>query len=81
MGTYDCRVERSNIWSDWSHTPVVIENPPQTVTPAITIKGLMSNVVPAPDGNTGVTLQEPAGYQTYVWNAVGSNTALSTTNT
>jgi len=81
VGTYDCRVERSNIWSDWSHTPVVIENPQQTVTPAITIQGLMSNVVPAPDGNTGVTLQEPAGYQTYVWNAVGSNTALSTTNT
>ncbi|HEV2480084.1 MAG TPA: fibronectin type III domain-containing protein [Puia sp.] len=81
VGTYDCRVERNNIWSDWSHTPVVIENPPQTVTPAITIPALMSNVVPAPDGNTGVTLQEPTGYATYLWQAVGSNKALSTTNT
>ena len=81
VGTYDCRVERSNIWSDWSHTPVVIQNPPATVTPAITVQGLMSKVVPAPDGNTGVTLQEPTGYATYVWQKVGSNTSLSSANT
>ena len=81
VGTYDARVERSNIWSNWSPTPVVIQNPPATVTPAITIPTLMSNVVPAPDGNTGVTLQEPAGYATYVWQKVGSGTTLSTANT
>ncbi len=81
VGTYDARVERNNIWSDWSHTPVVIQNPPPTVTPAITIPALMSKVVPAPDGNTGVTLQEPTGYATYVWQKVGSGTSLATTNT
>ena len=81
VGTYDARVERNNIWSDWSHTPVVIQNPPPTVTPAITVSGLMSKVVPAPDGNTGVTLQEPTGYATYVWQKVGSGTSLATTNT
>jgi len=25
-GTYDARVLRNGIWSDWSHTPVIIKN-------------------------------------------------------
>ena len=79
-GTYDCRVQRNGIWSDWSHTPVVIAVKPPTVTPTITVAGLASNVLPALDA-TSVTLQLPAGYATYVWQKVGNSTTLSTTNT
>ncbi|MBN8850255.1 MAG: fibronectin type III domain-containing protein, partial [Sphingobacteriales bacterium] len=79
-GTYDCRVQRNGIWSDWSHTPVVIGVKPPTVTPTITVQGLASNVIPALD-NPNVTLQLPTGFATYVWQQVGNNTTLSTTNT
>ena len=79
-GTYDCRVQRNGVWSDWSHTPVVIAVKQPTITPPITVAGLASNVIPALD-NPGVTLQLPAGYATYVWQKVGNNTTLSTTNT
>ncbi len=81
VGTYDAQVERNGNWSLWSPVPVVIQNPPPTVTPAITVAGLMSKVVPAPDGNTGVTLQEPTGYATYLWEKTGSTTSLAATNT
>jgi hypothetical protein len=79
-GTYDCRVQRNGIWSDWSHTPVVISIKQPTVTPAITTQGLASSVIPALD-NSSITLQLPTGYATYTWQKVGSSTTLSTTNT
>src|SRR6185437_4502811 len=80
-GHYDARVERSGIWSDWSHTPVVISYSAPTVTPDITTSGLMSKVIPAPDGNSGVTLFEPTGYATYVWQQVGNNNSIGSSNT
>ncbi|HEY4287072.1 MAG TPA: fibronectin type III domain-containing protein [Puia sp.] len=67
MGTYDCRVQRGGTWSDWSPVPVVIGTKPPTVTPPITVSGLMSKVIPAPDGSAGVNLSEPAGYTSYQW--------------
>ena len=45
LGTYDARVLRGSIWSDWSHIPVVLHITPPTVTPPITVSGLMSNVL------------------------------------
>jgi fibronectin type 3 domain-containing protein len=80
-GHYDARVERNGNWSDWSHTPLVVYYTPPTVTPAIAVSGLMSKVIPAPDGNTGVTLTEQPNYVTYVWQKVGSNTNLGTNQT
>ncbi|HVS96518.1 MAG TPA: fibronectin type III domain-containing protein [Puia sp.] len=80
-GTYDARVERNGIWSDWSHTPVVVSYSPPTVTPDITVGGLMSKVIPAPDGNAGVTLSEPTGYATYVWQQAGNNNSIGSANT
>ncbi|HVU56509.1 MAG TPA: fibronectin type III domain-containing protein [Puia sp.] len=79
-GTYDCRVQRNGIWSDWSRTPVVIAVKPPTVTPTITVQGLASNVLPALDA-TSVTLQLPDGYASYVWQKVGSSTTIGTTST
>ncbi|HEY4205861.1 MAG TPA: hypothetical protein VGM31_03570, partial [Puia sp.] len=79
-GRYDCRVQRSGIWSDWSHTPAVIGVKPPTVTPTITIAGLASNVIPSLDA-ASVTLQLPTGYASYVWQKVGSSTTIGTTNT
>ena len=81
IGTYDARVERNGNWSNWSPTPVVISYSAPTVTPAITVNGLMSKVIPAPDGNTGVTLFEPTGYASYTWQKVGSTTTIGTSNT
>ncbi len=79
-GTYSCRVERNSIWSAWSPTPAVISVRQPTVTPPITTNGLESAVIPSL-ASTGVTLQVPAGYASYVWQKVGSNTTVGTTNT
>ena len=81
IGTYDCRVQRAGgIWSDWSPIPVVIALKTPTVTPPITVSGLMSKVIPAPDGNTGVNLMVPAGYASYLWQKQPSTTTIGTSN-
>jgi fibronectin type 3 domain-containing protein/predicted esterase len=76
-GVYDCRVLRGTIWSDWSRTPVHITIKQPTVTPPITISGLMSNVIPAVDYSY-VSLKVPSGYATYTWQKVGSSTTIGT---
>lgn len=78
LGTYSARVMRNGEWSYWSPAPVVIKVKPPTQTPDIQVKGLMSSVIPAPDGNTTVTLTLPSGYATYQWQKVGNPTVLST---
>jgi predicted esterase len=78
--TYDARVLRGTIWSDWSRTPVHIKVKDPTVPPTITISGLMSKVIPALD-NTFVTLQVPTGYASYLWQKVGSGTTVGTART
>ncbi len=78
LGSYDCRVERNGIWSNWSPVPVVLSIKQPTQTPAITVNGLMSKVVPAPDGNTGVSLMEPAGYTSYSWFKQPSTVVIDT---
>ncbi len=80
LGTYDCQVERNGVWSDWSHTPVVITIRQPTVTPPITTAGLASVVIPSLS-SPGVTLQVPTGYASYTWQKVGSNTTVSSANT
>ena len=78
IGTYDARVLRGSTWSDWSHTPVVIAIKAPTVTPNIAVSGLMSKVIPAPDGNNAVNLKVPTGYISYTWEKVGSSTVIGT---
>ena len=80
VGTYECRIRRGTVWSPWSPTPIVIKVKAATVPPAVTVSGLMSKVIPAPDGNTSVNLEVPEGYANYLWQRVGSSTTLSTTN-
>jgi len=66
-GTYAARIKDGSVWSDWSHWPAQITYKATTITPPIQVSGLMSAVIPAPDGNTSVTLTEPAGYASYEW--------------
>jgi|GEM_PF-374886 len=66
-GTYSARILNGSTWSDWSHVPAHITYKATTITPPIQISGLMSRVIPAPDGNTSVSLEEPAGYASYQW--------------
>lgn len=80
LGTYAVRVKRGTVWSEWSPTPLVIKIKAPTVTPPISIDSLATNVVPAPDGNTTVTLKLPDGYASYQWQKVGSTQILSTTS-
>ncbi|HEX2534409.1 MAG TPA: fibronectin type III domain-containing protein, partial [Chitinophagaceae bacterium] len=80
VGTYECRFLRGSVWSPWSPRPVEIKIKAPTVSPAITVDGLMSKVIPAPDGNTSVRLKVPEGYASYQWQRVGSNTTLGTAN-
>ena len=81
FGSYDCRVQMNGNWSDWSHIPLVVSLKAPTVSPTITIPPLTSNVLPALDTSHGITLQVPTGYASYLWQQVGNNTTLSTTNT
>jgi fibronectin type 3 domain-containing protein/predicted esterase len=79
IGTYDARIQRGGIWSDWSHIPVVISIKQPTVTPPIRISGLLSDAIPSADGNTFVNLEVPdSGYTSYTWEKVGSSTVLGT---
>ncbi|MGB3008469.1 MAG: LamG-like jellyroll fold domain-containing protein, partial [Chitinophagaceae bacterium] len=81
VGIYSARVRRGTYWSDWSRTPVEIKIKAPTVPPTITVAGLMSKVIPALDGNTGVTLQVPTGYSSYLWQKVGNTTTIGIANT
>ncbi|WP_167020240.1 fibronectin type III domain-containing protein [Chitinophaga sp. Cy-1792] len=87
LGTYAVRVSRDSgtTWSEWSPTPLVIKIKAPTVTPPITTVGLASNVIPAPDGKTTVSLRLPQGYIQYKWmNAAGtvvSTDSVFTTST
>ncbi|HEX9512009.1 MAG TPA: T9SS type A sorting domain-containing protein [Puia sp.] len=85
LGTYDCRILRGSTWSVWSPVPVVISIKAPTVSPNIQLNGLISDLVPAPDGSTTVSLMVPPNYVTYTWERVDSpagNPAIlsSTTN-
>lgn len=80
-GTYDCRLQRGNLWSPWSPVPIVVKYRGAPVPPAITLASSpMSNVLPTPDSVNAV-LSVPATYASYQWLKVGSGTTLSTTNT
>jgi predicted esterase len=83
LGTYTVRVKRTvgGAWSEFSPTPLVIKTKAATVTPPITIDSTSSNVLPAPDGSTTVTLKLPAGYASYEWRRVGNATSIGTSNT
>jgi predicted esterase len=78
--TYDARVKRGNIWSNWSHTPVYIKLKDPTIPPSISVAGLMSDVIPASDGNNFVNLQVPSNYTSYTWKKVGSDSVYGSTN-
>ncbi len=78
-GTYDARVLRGTRWSDWSHVPAVIHIQGPTITPPITVSGLMSDVIPAADGKNYVNLQIPNNnYTSYTWKKVGSDSVIGT---
>lgn len=79
-GTYDARVQRNGIWSDWSRTPVNVIIQGASQTPPIEIAGLMSDALPAADKKTYVTLQVSGGgtYTSYAWKRVGSDNVIST---
>jgi fibronectin type 3 domain-containing protein len=76
-GTYDCQVTRGSFVSDWSHTPLRISFQTPTVSPTISVAGLMSDVIPALDNNY-VNIKVPSGYGTYNWQKVGSSTTIGT---
>lgn len=81
FGTYRVRFRRtiSSPWSEWSPKPAVIK--PKVVAPAppITVNGLESKVLPAPDGSTTVPLQMPAGFINYDWVRVSDNVKVAST--
>ena len=81
-GSYRVRAQLPTGWTGWSPTPLVITYKPTTPAQVITTSpALASNVLPAPDGTTSITLQIPAGMTQYEWLRAGSSTILSNTNT
>ncbi len=81
LGSYAVSVSRDNgvTWSVFSPTPLVVKIKAPTQTPPITT-GMKSNVIPAPDGSTSVTMRLPAGYTVYNW-FNSSNQLVSTDST
>lgn len=80
-GIYDARVRSGNTWSEWSPLPVQIKIKTPTVSPNIEISGLMSSVLPTPEGKDSVVLAVPAGYTSYLWKKTTDATTLSTSRT
>lgn len=82
-GTYRARFKRKSTseWSDWSPRPVVVSQKGATVTPPISVNGLHSYVLPAPDGAVTVPLSVPEGYESYEWRRISDNSLVSTANT
>lgn len=82
FGSYRARFKRTAAapWSEWSPRPVQIAPKAVTVTPPITVKGLRTAVLPAPDGSSTVPLMVPTGYATYEWRRVSDNALLSDSN-
>ncbi|MBC7848757.1 MAG: fibronectin type III domain-containing protein [Chitinophagaceae bacterium] len=83
FGTYRVRFKRSatSDWTIYSPKPAVIYQKASTPTPAITVTGTRSKVLPALDATTSVPLALPAGYSGYQWVRVSDNVIVSTTNT
>lgn len=79
VGTYDARVQLNGVWSEWSRTPVIIKIKQPTVSPDISVTGIASKVLPAPDGSTTVTLEVPDNYISYVWEQNGAIISANTT--
>jgi large repetitive protein len=82
FGTYRGRYKRTatSEWSEWSPAPAVISQNQATVSPNISINGLKSNVLPAPDGSTITPLSVPNTYFTYEWRRVADSVLVSSTN-
>ncbi len=78
-GTYDARVKRNGIWSDWSRIPIQIIVQTPSKTPPITVDGLMSTALPAGDGKNFVNLKVSGNdsYKNYTWKKVGSDSVYS----
>ncbi len=78
-GSYSVRIRRGSVWSDWSHTPAHIKIKDPTITPPISISGLMSAAIPAPDGKDYVNLEVPdSNYTSYTWKKIGNNDVIGT---
>lgn len=81
LGTYTARVRIGSRWSPWSPIPVIVKTKAATVTPDIKISGLMSNVLPTPEGKDSVVLELPDTYASYVWMKVGGTDTLGRAST
>jgi chitodextrinase/predicted esterase len=78
FGVYDARFKRSGSWSPWSVRAIEIKQKAPTITPNIQVNGFNSKVIPALNGEVGVSLAMPEGYVAYGWKLDGTNTILST---
>ena len=84
LGNYDVTFVNNGYTSPYLGIDTIVTQAP-TISPNISVNGLASDVLPAPDGSTSVSLTVPAGYTSYVWERVDSpagNPAIlsSTTN-
>jgi PA14 domain/Secretion system C-terminal sorting domain/Fibronectin type III domain len=84
LGKYDVTFVNNGYTSPYLGIDTISTQAP-TISPNISVNGLVSDVLPAPDGSTSVSLTVPGGYTSYVWERVDSpvgNPAIlsSTTN-
>jgi large repetitive protein len=81
-GTYRGRFKRTatSEWSAWSPNPAEISQNVITVSPNISVSGLKSNVLPAPDGSVTSPLSVPSNFISYEWRRISDNSLVSSTN-
>lgn len=83
FGTYRVRIRRTAAgdWSVFSPKPAIIKSKDVTQTPNITLAEFQSNVLPAVNGRTTVTLSLPDGYVGYQWYHADTEQLLGTAQT
>ena len=82
LGNYDVTFVNNGYTSPYFGIDTISTQAP-TISPNIQLNGLESDVVPAPDGSTSVSLTVPSGYASYTWERVDSPAGKGTilTNT
>ncbi|MGX5819030.1 fibronectin type III domain-containing protein [Chitinophaga lutea] len=80
-GLYGVRAQNNFGWTDWSPVPLTVAYKPNTAKPVIlTTPALSTNVLPAPNGATSITLSLPAGLDAYEWKRANYAPIISNTN-
>lgn len=80
VGTYDVRIKRGSVWSEFSPIPAVVSKLEPSAGPTLAKVLNQSYVLPSPDGKTTISLSASnQGGGTWQWFKDGASTPFATT--